>query len=208
MIPYHQTTPFTTAASSLLTILHHLQPEIPLTKEMEFDIWQKTVTLPTRGSSIFGLANYAKELGLKVKVVLENKQYDFPDYRFYGYKKSDIELAAFSSELHLQRTLKNQIPIEEKTIKIEDIEQELKQDHLLMLRINAKPIRQDQKRNTSNYIVVLSFIDNYFQIIDPTIGALSVPKEIMLEAFQSLETKKHQDHRMIVFYINYSKPTK
>ena len=202
MIPYLQTTPFTTAASSLLTILHHFKPEIQPTKENEFDIWQKTVTLPTRGSSIFGLANYAKEQGLNVKVVLENKQYDFPDYRFYGYKKSDIELAAFSSQLHLQRTIKNQIPIEEKKIKLEHIEQELKQNHLLILRINAKPIRQDQKRNTSNYIVVLSYIDNYFQIIDPALGALSIPKETMLEAFLSLETKKHQDHRMIIFYPN------
>ncbi len=202
MIPYLQTTPFTTAASSLLTILHHLKPEFELTKENEFDIWQKTVTLPTRGSSIFGLANYAKEQGLKVKVVLENKLYDFPDYRFYGYKKSDIELAAFSSQLHLQRTIKNQIIIEEKKIKLENIEQELKQKNILLLRINAKPIRQDQKRNSSNYIVVVSFIDNYFQIIDPALGARSIAKEIMLDAFQSLETKKHQDHRMIIFYPN------
>lgn len=199
MIPYTQTTHFTTASSSLLTILHHLKPEIALTRESEFIIWQKTVTLPTRGSSIFGLANYAKDEGLKIKIVLEDKRYDFPDYRFYGYKKSDIDIAAFSSQLHLQRTMQLSIPIEERRITLRDIKNELENNNILLLRINAKAVRTDEKRNTSNYIVVHGFKDDYFHIIDPARGALSVPETIMNEAFSSLATKKHQDHRMIVF---------
>ena len=70
MKPYLQTTEFSTAASSLLTILHHFNSEIPLTKDKEFEIWHETVNLPTRGSSIFALANYAKKKGLNPKIIV------------------------------------------------------------------------------------------------------------------------------------------
>ena len=116
MQPYLQTTPFTCAASSLLTILHHFQPQIELSPENEFQIWRETVTLPTRGSSIFALANYAKKQGLNPRIVVESKKYGFPDYRFYRYTKEDIDLAAFSSSMHLKEAEKNQIPIEEREI--------------------------------------------------------------------------------------------
>ena len=68
----------------------------------------------------------------------------------------------------------------------------------ILLRLNTKPIRKE-KKNTSNYVVVQSFIDNYYQIFDPLLGGLSIPIRTMQEAFDSLETKKYRDHRMIVF---------
>ncbi|MBU0456566.1 MAG: peptidase C39 family protein [Nanoarchaeota archaeon] len=198
MEPYFQTTPFTCAASSLLIILHHLNPEIELNRENEFDIWQKTTNLPTRGSSIYALANYAKKLGLNLQIIVEKKEYEFPDYRFYRYTKEDIEHAAFSSELHKKQAEENKIIIKEKKIVIEDIKKELMSNNILLLRINAKPIR-NTKRNTSNYIVVHGYSESSFQIIDPALGALSISEEIMKESFESLETKKYRDHRMIVF---------
>ena len=65
MEPYYQTTSYTTAASSLLTIMCHFNSNIPFNRKKEFDIWQKTVNLPTRASSIFSLATYAKKEGFK-----------------------------------------------------------------------------------------------------------------------------------------------
>ena len=197
MKPYFQSTPFTCAASSLLTILHYMKNEIPLTKDKEFDIWKKTTNLPTRGSSIYALATYAKELGLNPKVIVENKEYSFPDYRFYRYTKEDIDHAAFSELQHFKDLKKSKIKVEEREITFENIKKELTGNPIL-LRLNTKPIRQG-KKNTSNYVVVHSFIDNYYQIFDPLLGGLSVPKIIMQEAFDSLETKKYRDHRMIIF---------
>ena len=196
MIPYLQTTPFTCAASSLLTILHHFK-KTSLTKENEFDIWQKTVLLPTRASSIFALASYAKNKGLVPKVIVENPCYDFPDYRFYRYKKEDIELASFNSNLHLNKAKKNQVIIEERNINFSDLKKETNENFLL-IRINTKPIR-NEKRNTSNFIIIQSYKNNYFQIIDPKLGGLSIPESIMQEAFETLETKKYRDHKMILF---------
>ncbi|MBT7706820.1 hypothetical protein HN747_05240, partial [archaeon] len=121
MIPYKQTTPFTTAASSLLIILNHFNPSIKLTQENEFDIWKNTVNLPTRASSIYALATYAKRQGLNPKVIVEEKEYNFPDYRFYCYKKEDIQHAAFSAEQHLKEAEKNNISIKEKEIFLKDI---------------------------------------------------------------------------------------
>ncbi len=67
-----------------------------------------------------------------------------------------------------------------------------------MLRINTKPIR-NEKRNTSNYIIVQKYNNHHFQIIDPQLGGLSVPEETFQEAFETLETKKYRGHRMIIF---------
>ncbi len=197
MQPYFQTTPYTTAAAALLTILHHFRPEIPLSKEQEFDIWKKTVNLPTRACSIYALALYAQQRGLRPKVIVENTAYSFPDYRFYHYTKEDVEQAAFSSRLYLKEAKKNNVPLEQREIQFSEIKKYLK-NHLLLLRVNAKSIR-GAKRNVSNYIVVHGHTERYYHIIDPAFAALSIPEQVLQEAFESLETKKYRDHRMIVF---------
>ena len=188
MNPHLQSTSYTTAAASLLNILHYLNPEIHLTKEKEFHIWHSTTNLPTRASSIYALALYAQQHhNITPKIIVEKKQYDFPDYRFYRYTKEDIEHAAFSSNNHMKKAEKT-IQIEEKTINFNDIK-ELLNNNILLLRLNTKPIR-NEKRNTSNYIAILEYSNNQFKIIDPKIGKLDISHEILKESFESLETKK------------------
>ncbi len=198
MQPYFQTTSFTTAAASLLTILSHLKPEIQHSKLREFDIWRSSVNLPTRASSIYGLATYAKKCGMNLKVIVESKEYKFPDYRFYRYTKDDVEHAGFTSNMHQKKAEIEDISIEERKFTIKEITDELKKGKVMLLRLNTKPIWQS-KRNTSSYVVLHGFEDNLYNIIDPAFGALSIPKETLEEAFDSLETKKYRDHRMIVF---------
>jgi len=198
MQPYFQTTQFTTAASSLLSVLHHLDPEVKLSKENEFAIWQSSINLPTRASSFFGLANYAWQKGFLVSLVVEKTDYSFPDYRFYRYTKEDIEHAAFSHNNHLAKTKELGIPLVEREISLEDVKEELQKNNLLLIRINAKHLRS-LKRNTSNYVILAGFTAGYYHLLDPIIGGLSVPEKIMQEAFSSLEEKKYRDHRMIIF---------
>ncbi len=195
---YYQSTEFTTAASSLLTIIHFFKEEIKLTKENEFDIWQKTVNLPTRASSIYALANYAKNVGLDPEVIVEKREYSFPDYRFYRYSKEDIEHAKDSSLMHLKKAMINGVKINEGSIDLNTVKGKLEKGKIIILRLNAKPFR-NIKRNTSNYLVIHGFNEKYFQIIDPMQGGLSIPEEVMNEAFESLESKKYRDHRMILF---------
>jgi len=178
--------------------MSHLNPEIQHSKLREFDIWRSSVNLPTRASSIYGLATYAKKCGLNPKVVVESKDYKFPDYRFYRYTKDDVEHAGFTSNMHQKKAEREDIEIEERKITIKEVTEELKEGKVMLLRLNTKPIWHS-KRNTSNYVVLHGFQDNLYQIIDPNSGALSIPKEVLEEAFDSLETKKHRDHRMIVF---------
>jgi hypothetical protein len=198
MIPHFQSTTFTTAAASLLTIMHYLNNNIKLSKDHEFAIWHKSVNLPTRGSSIYALATYAKEQGLSPTVIVEQKEYSFPDYRFYRYTKEDIEHATFSEKKHLEKAEGANIPIEERTITLDEIQTHLQENKIILLRINTKPFN-NIKKNTSNYIVVHGYENNHFHIVNPAHTALSVPKEIMQEAFDTLETKKYRDHRMIIF---------
>jgi predicted double-glycine peptidase len=195
MEPYIQTTSFTTAASSLLTLLHHFNTEIKLTRENEFNIWRRTVNLPTRASSIYGLAIIIKQNGLEPIVVVENKKYDFPDYRFHRYKKVEIEQAEFSSDLFYKKAKEKKIKIEKRPFLLEEVK-EILNNHFVLLRINASPIRN--KKNTSQYILIIKYKNDYFQIIDPAVGALSIPYKILESAFNTLETKKFRNHRMIL----------
>ncbi|HII72352.1 TPA: ribosomal-protein-alanine acetyltransferase, partial [Candidatus Woesearchaeota archaeon] len=59
MQPYTQSTKFTCASAGLAMIINHFNPAYKLVQENEFDIWQRSVALPLRGSSLFGLALYA-----------------------------------------------------------------------------------------------------------------------------------------------------
>jgi hypothetical protein len=198
MIPYLQTTKFTTAASALLSILHNVNNTVLLNKVEELNIWHETVNLPTRGSSIYALASYAHKKGLNPIVVVEEIEFNFPDYRFYRYTKEEVDLAAISEKRHLNKAKKENIKIEKREIKLKEIKKEIIDNKILLLRINTKPIRGD-KRNTSNFIVVYDYKNSHFQIIDPKWGAFSISEEKMSEAFETLETKKHRDHRMIIF---------
>jgi hypothetical protein len=194
MTPHLQNTPYTTAASALLSIIKYLKPQTT-TKHLEFQIWQQSANLPTRGSNIFALATYAKDLN--PTVIVENENYNFPDYRFFRYTKEDIELAAFTSNLHLKKAKDNNINIITKQISFQDILHNLT-NHAILLRVNAKPIR-NTKKNTSQYIAILEHNQNQISIFDPTIGGLTIPITTLKEAFESLETKKHRDHKMILF---------
>ena len=198
MKPYFKTTTFTTAASALLTILNNLNSEIEATQNKEFEIWQKSATLPTRASSIFALAAYAKKCGLNPTVLVEEKEFSFPDYRFYRYTKEDIDHAKFSEKLFLNQAEENGVEIKESKITLEMVKKHIQDNKTILLRLNTKPIR-NEKRNTSNYIIVHGFSAGYFHIIDTAFSALSIPEEVMQEAFHSLETKKYRDHRMIIF---------
>ena len=197
MQPYLQTTNYTCAASSLLTIIHYFKPEMELSRENEFNIWKNTALLPTRASCIYALANYARLNGLNPKVMVEIKGYTFPDYRFYRYTKEDIDNAKFLSKINLKEAERNNVLIEEKEITLNLLKSEVK-NNLLLIRINTRPIRND-KKNSSNYIILHGFSQGYFQIIDPALGALSVPESTLQEAFDTLETKKYRDHRLISF---------
>ncbi|MBI2103053.1 peptidase C39 family protein [Candidatus Woesearchaeota archaeon] len=198
MQPYLQTTPFTTAAASLLNILHRLDSKIPLNRETEFMIWKETVTLPTRGSSIYALALYAHQQGFHPTVIVERKEYHFPDYRFYRYTKEEIELAAFSEELHRQTAEKAGIPLLVKDLHFSEIIQLVKQQKTLLLRLNCKPLR-DTKRNSSHFLAIVGFKDEKYSVIDPSQGLLHITEDLLQEAFTSIESKKHRDHRIIIF---------
>jgi hypothetical protein len=188
MKPYIQTTEYTTAASSLLTLLAHfniLQP----TRENELKIWKDTILPPTRASSVHALANQAIELN--PTLILETDNYEFPDYRFYRYTKEDIEIAKISSKLYKKN---NKVKTIIQPITLNDIHNLIKTNYIL-IRLNTKHIREDEKRNTSNYILLIE----KNKIIDPKQGLITITDEQFEEAFNTLKSKKHRSHKMIIF---------
>ncbi|MBN2052903.1 peptidase C39 family protein [Candidatus Woesearchaeota archaeon] len=199
MQAYIRTTPFTTAASSLMAVINHFNPEFKLSKENEFLIWRKTVNLPIRASSIYGLAIFAKKQGLNPVVVLEDKDYEYPDYRFKGYKKKELESAKFSSQLYYQEAKELGIGIEEREFEFREARELVKKGKILMLRLNAGVLRE--KKSTSKYIVIFGYNKDKkeFSVMDAKQGIIKVKDDLLKEAFETLVTKKKRDHRMMVF---------
>ncbi len=198
MIPYFATTAYTTVASAALTITHFLKPEIELNQIEEFRIWQQTTILPTRASSIFAIAKYALEKGCKVKAVVAKIEYEFPDYRFYRYSKTDVDNATLSARLLFDQAEIAGVPIEIKLFELSDVNKELAEGNIILLRLNVKVLR-GLKRNSSNYVIVDKFDGENYSIIDTGDSAKTVSKEVIQECFDTLESKKHRDHRMLIF---------
>lgn len=195
---YKQTTNYTGAASALLSILNHFKG-IEFTQENELDIWLKSVILPTRASSVFGLALYAKEQGLSPKIVIEDAHYTYPDYRFKRYTKKQIELASVIANRYKQRAEESGILIVERDFDVNYIDSLLQKGKVLLLRVNAGRLRGT--KSTSKYIVVYkkSLEKGKYFIIDPRRRRKKVTRDMLEESLEELKTKKKREKCMVVF---------
>jgi hypothetical protein len=199
MQSYQRTTPFTTAACSLMAVINHYNPEFKLSRENEFLIWRSTATLPIRASSIYGLAIFAKKQGLNPVVVLAEKDYDYPDYRFKGYKKKEVEAAKFSSHLYYKEAKELGILVEEREFEFREVRDLVKKGKVLILRINEGALRE--KKSTSKYVVIYAYDKGKkeFSLMDAKQGIVRVKEDLLKQAFETLMTKKKREHEMIVF---------
>ncbi len=196
---YKQTTKYTCAAASLAMIINHFKQDFKPSIEKEFEIWHRTATLPTRGSSIYALAIYAHEFGVPLKVVVGEHEYKFPGYKFKAYKKKEIEVANFSSELFYKKAQQLGIDIEEKEFDINEVKKQIKAGKVLLLRLIIGIVRgsKENKRNP-HYVPVYGYKDGKFLVMDPRLGPTELDEPVFDEAFDKVGEIK-RDHRMIVF---------
>lgn len=195
---YKQTTNYTGAASALLSILNHFN-NTEFTQENELDIWLKSVILPTRASSVFGLAIYAKEAGLQPKIIIEDQHYTYPDYRFKRYTKKQIELAAIIADKYKREAQDKNILIVERDFDVNYMDSLLQKGKILLVRVNAGKFRGT--KSTSKYIVVYkkSMEKGKYFIIDPRRRRKKVTREMIEESLEELKTKKKREKCMVVF---------
>ena len=196
---YKQTTNYTGAASALLSILNYYDPSYEMNEEHELDIWLKSIIAPTKASSVFGLALVAKEHGLNPVVIVEDKTYTYPDYRFKRYTKKQIELAEKVANRYLKRAEDEGILVIERDFDVNYIDSLLDKGKILLLRVNAGTLRGT--KSTSKYIVVYkkSVKDpNKYFIIDPRRRRKKVTRELLEESLIELKTKKKREKSMIV----------
>lgn len=195
---YKQSTKYTCAAASLAMIINHFNPKFLLNQENEFDIWQKSAALPLRGSSLFGLALYAKKQGIPCKVVVGEKKFKFPGYRFKAYKKREVEVAQTSSQFFLKKLKDNKVKIEERTFDLKEVQNLLKDKKLLLMRVIIGILRgSSENKRTSHYIPVTGYTAGHYEIYDPQHGKKLVPKKIFEDSFNKIREVK-RDNRMIV----------
>jgi len=183
--------------------IQHFNPDFLLTKENEFLLWQRSATLPTRGSSIYALAILAKEQGIPSKIIVEEPDYKFPGYRFKAYKKAEIEVAAYTSELFHDRAKELNIPIEECNFKLDEVKKYLEEGKLVMLRLIVGIMRNTKSnRRNPHYVLIKSAkLKNdalVFEILDSKKGKLLITEQRLKDSFEAVKECK-RDNRMIVF---------
>lgn len=195
---YAQSTEYTTAAAGLLAILHD-KVDYGLSQEHELDVWRASVNLPTRASSIFGLAVFAKQQGLSPRIVVDSLAYDYPDYRFNRYTKKDFELAQVMHDAHVQRAEQLEVPIAVRELSFIEIKRLILEGRTLLVRLNEGVLRG--AGSTSKYVVVFGYVDGDFLVLDPVQEQplVRVNEAALREGFDTLSTKKKRGHRMIVF---------
>ena len=196
---YNQTTKYTCAAASLAMVINHFKPEFNLNIANEFDLWQNTAALPTRGSSIYAWALYAKQKGVPLQVVVGKREYKFPGYKFKAYKKKEIDIANVSSELFYRKAKEQGINIDEREFNISEVKRLLVDGKILLLRLIIGVIRRskENKRNP-HYMLVYKYENGNFLIMDPKKGRLKIDENIVEQAFDKV-TDIRRDHRMIIF---------
>ncbi|MFP4118801.1 MAG: peptidase C39 family protein [Candidatus Woesearchaeota archaeon] len=197
---YKQTTNYTGASSALMSIIHYFNPEFEMNEDHELEIWLSSIVPPTRASSVYGLALYAKDKGLQPKVVVEETEYSYPDYRFKRYTKKQIELAAKISQRYQRMCEENSIIVAQRDFDVNYIDSMLQKGKILLVRVNAGRLRGT--RSTSKYIVVYKKSKkdpNQYFIIDPRRRRKKVTREMLDESLQELKTKKKREKTMIVF---------
>ncbi|MFP4567855.1 MAG: peptidase C39 family protein [Candidatus Woesearchaeota archaeon] len=195
---YKQTTDYTCAVCSLMMVLNHFDSEFKLSRENEFKIWRETVNLPTRAPSIYALASFAKRLGVDVRVVLEEKEYDYPDYRFKGYTKKEIDDAKYMSRISAKEIFNLEISLEEREISLDEILALLDSGKIIILRVNAGALRDT--RSTSKYLPFFKKSGSeLITVFDPVKGEILIDTKALEESFDTLQTKKKRDHRMLIF---------
>ena len=153
---YRQTTEYTTAASSLLMVINHYNSDFKLSRENEFLIWQISVNLPTRASSVYALASFAKKQGVPSRLIMEEMEYNYPDYRFKGYTKKEIDEAKFMSKQHAKFAREAGVVIENRDIEVKEIKGLLQDGKILMLRVNAGVFRVTG--STAKYLVFYKLV--------------------------------------------------
>ena len=199
MKTYLSTTPYTGAAASLMVILNNFDPSFELSRENEFDIWRESAPFPIRGCSIFGLALYAHKQGLDATVVVGNPEFCYPRYRFKRYKKIDVDIARFATEIMHRKCEKAGIAIEEHDFSLEDVKKRLAEDCILLLRLDAGYIRDGASVLDANYYTVWDYQDGHFIVMDPKEGEKKIPEAEVQTAFDAVTERCKRDHKMIVF---------
>lgn len=198
MQPYKQSNEYAGGAAALLMVLNHYDQKIELNKENEYEIWRKTVALPIRATDIYGMAVVAHEYRHRIHVIVGNLQYDYPNYRFQGYTLSEVEQAAFMTELFYKRLKRFGVEVTKKDITFEQVKDALKGDKIIILRLNSGVLRNGKA--SSHFFPVFRYGDRKFLIVDPQDGQKKlVYEDRMKEAFETVKTKCHRDNRMLVF---------
>jgi len=150
---------------------------------------------------LYGLAISAFNKGVLPVVYVAEPEYKFPGYRFKSYTKTEVDIAAFSTEILLKRANSLGIKINERDFDLELIKTLLKNDKKILLRLIIGVLR-DSKLNRRNphYVPITGYNESTkeFEVIDSQEGFKNVPEALIKNAFDAVRACK-RDNRMIVF---------
>ncbi len=118
-IPYYsQTSEFSCGPASVLMVMKHFNPDLKLTRQLEYEVWRQCNMIGIRGADPYGLSVPLLDAGLEVHLttswrdVVKRGPWMKRLHRFFS--EEEIELGFFGMKENQRRALQRNLPIEYK----------------------------------------------------------------------------------------------
>jgi len=189
-------TRFTCGPVSLMEVLRLFFPERPLDPSEEFRLWQRSATLPIRGSSIYALATVAAETGLDVNVYTEELGYRFPKHLDFGYSLEEVQWATETTARFMSDARAAGVILTEEPLTPERVVDILATAPVSMVRIDSS-ILHDTPSYHSSHLVAVEPRGESMVVHDSLLGSsFRVSKGDLMEMLEDVH--RHLERNLLV----------
>ncbi|MBS3119292.1 peptidase C39 family protein [Candidatus Woesearchaeota archaeon] len=197
MKAYVQTTEYTSGAACLLMVLNHFDAKVKFSRDKEFELWQRIAMLPSRSGNVYAMGRITHAAKIPTTVVVGEKDYRFPLYRFYKMKLKEVKDTNFMSQKFYREAVEAGVDIEIRAFDIEEVKRLLQDGKVIIIRLNSSVLINERKP-FANFFVLYGFADRSFDMMDPFHGERKVEESMLSQMFETVRTKCKRDNRMVI----------
>ena len=125
-VPYYaQTSEFSCGPACVLMVMKHFNPNIELSRELEFEVWRQCNMIGIRGADPYGLSVPLLDAGFEVRLITQRKRVierkPWMNRLLRYFSREEIELSFFGMKENKRRALARNLPIAYKHPTVEGI---------------------------------------------------------------------------------------
>ncbi|MDY6942121.1 MAG: ribosomal protein S18-alanine N-acetyltransferase [Pseudomonadota bacterium] len=203
-VPYYaQTLEFTCGPASLMMAMKSLNPDLPLSRKLELQIWREATTIfmtsGLGGCGPDGLALAAHRRGYEVELILKDEQALFVDSVRSAEKK---EVIALVHEDFKEQILSADIAVRYGAVRVDELETAIREGAVPVVLISSYRLYGEK---TPHWVVVTDVVDGIVYLHEPYVDyeenrtpmdCMNVP--ILSEEFEGMARYGRSGQRAVV----------